>query len=196
MLDGNQLTTTAWSSLLPGAELTIVKLAPDGSEVARYQGEVVGHYRDSWVLVLATWSNRTIDLDGLSFCPGDKLLEWFSPQHPFNAFAIFSPANRLKGWYANVTHPTQLDATQDPPVLIWHDLFLDLVGLPDGSFTVRDEDELLASGLSDAQPELYARICGAQSELIRRFEHRLPPFAKPSTLTAPRNRSRQKSLPQ
>lgn len=195
-LAANQLTMAAWSSLLPGTELTIVKLAPDGSEAARYEAEVVGHYRDSWVLVLATWTNRSIDLDGLSFCPGDKLLEWFSPRHPFNAFAIFSPADRLKGWYANVTHPTQLDATQDPPVLIWHDLFLDLVGLPDGSFTVRDEDELLASGLSDIEPELYARIREAQSELIRRFENRLPPFANLSTLTAPRNRYQQKLLPQ
>jgi hypothetical protein len=194
-LERNQLRTGTWSSLLPGAELAIVKLAPDGSEAARYQGEVVGRYRDSWVLVLATWTNRTIDLEGLSFCPGDKLLEWFSPRHPFNAFAVFSPADQLKGWYANVTHPARLDATQDPPVLIWHDLFLDLVGLPDGSFTVRDEDELLTSGLSDAEPELYARICEAQSELIRRFAHRLPPFANLSTLTAMRSHDRQKSLP-
>ena len=74
-----QLATAAWSSLLPGAELAIVKLAPDGSEAARYRGEVVGHRHDSWVLVLATWTNRTIEIGGLSFCPGDNLLEWFSP---------------------------------------------------------------------------------------------------------------------
>jgi hypothetical protein len=195
-LEENRLTTATWPPLLPGTELTIVKLAPDGSEAARYQGEVVGHSRDSWILVLATWTNRKIDLGGLSFCPGDNLLEWFSPRHPFNAFAVFSPADRLKGWYANVTHPARLDATQDPPVLIWHDLFLDLVGLADGSFTVRDEDELLASGLSRAEPELYARILEAQSELIRRFEHRLPPFGNLPTFTALRNRYRQKLLPQ
>jgi uncharacterized protein DUF402 len=191
-LEGDQLTTVTWPALLPRSELTIVKLAPDGSEAARYQGEVVGHCRDSWVLVLATWTNRTIDIGDLSFCPGDNLLEWFSPRHPFNAFAVFSPADRHKGWYANVTHPARLDATQDPPVLIWHDLFVDLVGLADGSFTVRDEDELLASGLSDAEPELYARILESQSELIHRFEHRLPPFADLPTITAARNRYRQK----
>ncbi len=110
-LEQRQLATAAWSSLLPGAELTIVKLAPDGSEAARYRGEVVGHRQDSWVLVQATWTNRTIELGGLSFCPGDNLLEWFSPRHPFNAFAVFSPQDRLKGWYANVTHPARLDAT-------------------------------------------------------------------------------------
>ena len=70
------------------------------------------------------------------------------------AFAVFSPQDHFKGWYANVAHPALLDATIDPPVLFWHDLYLDLVGLPDGSFTVRDDDELLASGLADANPEL------------------------------------------
>jgi uncharacterized protein len=195
-LEQHQLTTGAWSSLLPGTELTIVKLAPDGSEAARYQGEVVSHCRNSWVLVLATWTNQTVDLGELSFCPGDKLLEWFSPRHPFNAFAVFSPADQLKGWYANVTHPAWLDVGQDPPILIWHDLFLDLVGLADGSFTIRDEDELLASGLSHAEPELYARILEAQSELVRRFEHRLPPFANVPTITARRNHYQQKLLSQ
>lgn len=190
-LEGHQLGIPAWSSLLPGAELTIVKLAPDGSEAARYRGEVVGHRPDSWVLVLATWTNRTIELAGLSFHPGDSLLEWFSPRHPFNAFAVYSSQDRLKGWYANVTHPAWLDTTKDPPVLFWHDLYLDLVGLPDGSFTVFDDDELLASGLAGADPQLHARILEARSELIRRFELRLPPFAELSDMTPSRIREKQ-----
>ena len=192
---GNHAATTPWPSLLPGAELTILKLAPDGSEAARYQGEVADRRRDSWLPVIATWTNRTIDVGRLSFCPGDKLLEWFSPHHPFNAFAVFSSADRLKGWYANVTHPARLDGTQVPPVLTWHDLFLDLVGLVDGTFTVHDEDELVASGLSHTEPELYARILEAQSELIRRFEHRLPPFASTPTLAALRRHFPQNPLP-
>jgi hypothetical protein len=176
-LEKNPPASAAWPSLPPGTELTIVKLAPDGIEAARYPGKVVGFCPDSWVLVHATWTNRTVDVGELSFCPGDNLLEWFSPRHPFNAFAVFTPADQLKGWYANVTLPARLDVTQDPPVLIWHDLFLDLVGLPDGSFTLRDDDELLASGLANADPELHACIIGARSELIRRFECRLLPFA-------------------
>jgi hypothetical protein len=159
-----------------------VKLAPDGSEAARYRGKVVGHHRDSWVLVQATWTNRTIELGGLSFCPGDILLEWFSPRHLFNAFAVFSPGAKLKGWYANVTHPARLDVATDPAVLIWHDLFLDLVGLPDGSFTLRDDDELLASGMADTDPALHARILAARSELIQRFERRRPPFTDVSAM--------------
>jgi hypothetical protein len=189
-----QPATGAWLSLLPGAKLTIVKLAPDGSEAARYQGEVVGHRPDSWIVVLATWSHRTIELGGLSFYPGDTLVEWFSPRHPFNAFAVFSPADRLKGWYANVTHPAQLDTAAAPPVLVWHDLYLDLVGLPDGSFTLRDDDELFAAGLADSEPELHARILAARSELIQRFERRLPPFANWSAMTPSRIRHHQNQL--
>ena len=163
--------------------MTIVKLAPDGSEAARYQGEVVGHREDSWLIVHATWTHRTVDVGELAFCLGDELLEWFSPRHRFNAFAVFSPEDHFKGWYANVTHPARLDVASDPPVLVWHDLYLDLVGLPDGSFTLRDDDELLASGLAITDPALHARILEAQSELIRRFERRRPPFADLSTVT-------------
>ena len=187
-----------WSALPPGTVLTIVKLAPDGSETARYQGEVLAHHQDSWLLVQAKWTNRRIELGGLSFCPGDEILEWFSPRHAFNAFAIFSPQDRFtfKGWYANVAYPARLDATADPPLLFWHDLYLDLVGLPDGSFNVRDEDELLASGLADTNPELHARILEARSELIHRFQRGLPPFAEMSAMTSSQVRDQQNLLTQ
>jgi hypothetical protein len=177
-----QRDSATWSALLPGTVLTVVKIAPDGSEAARYHGEVAGHGQDSWLLIQAIWTNRMIELGGLSFCPGDKLLEWFSPRDPFNAFAVFSPQDDFKGWYANVAYPARLDTTTISPVLFWQDLYLDLVALPDGLFTLRDEDELLASGLADADPELNARILRARSELIRRFQGRLPPFADLSTM--------------
>jgi hypothetical protein len=186
----------AWSSLLPGAAVTVVKLAPDGSEAARYRGDVVGRCQDSWLLVQATWTYRGIEVGGLSFCPGDELLEWFSPRHPYNAFAVFSPQDHFKGWYANVAHPARLDATIDPPVLFWHDLYLDLVGLPDGSFTVRDDDELLASGLAEADPALQARILAARSELIRRFQDQLPPFADASQMSPSQFRNQLNLLAQ
>jgi uncharacterized protein len=192
----DQQEAVTWSALLPGAAVTVVKLAPDGSKAARYRADVVGHCQDSWLLVQATWTHRSIELGGLSFCPGDELLEWFSPRSPYNAFAVFSPQDHFKGWYANVAHPARLDATIDPPVLIWHDLYVDLVGLPDGSFTVRDDDELRASGLADADPELQARIVAARSELIRRFQHRLPPFADVSQMTPSQFRDQQNLLAQ
>jgi hypothetical protein len=163
----------------PGTALTIVKLAPDGREAARYQAEVLSTYDPPpWITVSATWTYRTIELDGLSFQSGDQLIEWFSAEHWFNAFAVFSPMGRFRfrGWYANVTFPARLHTQTNHPTLFWHDLYVDLVGLPDGAYTVRDDDELLASGLQILAPDLYARIISARGELIAHFEGRLPPF--------------------
>jgi Protein of unknown function (DUF402) len=173
-----EATTGAWSALRPGTKLSIVKLAPDGSEAARYAGEVAaGIDGDGWTVVSARWTHGTMELDGLELRTGDHLLEWFSPRHSVNAFAVMTANGRLKGWYANVTHPARLDLSTDPPTLIWHDLFVDLVGLPDKTFTMRDDDELEASGLHHLDPELHGIILEARGELIRRFEREEPPFA-------------------
>lgn len=167
-----------WSSLSPGDRVTVVKLAPDGSEAARYPGEVIARVDpESWIVVRATWTHRRIELDGLAFSPGDELREWFSPEQEFNAFAVHAPDGRRKGWYANVTDPAWLETTTAPPLLFWRDLYVDLVGLPDGAFSLRDEDELAASGLARENPGLHGRILRARDEIARRFEHRLAPFA-------------------
>jgi Protein of unknown function (DUF402) len=180
----SEATIDAWSALRPGTMLSVVKLAPDGSEAARYRGEVVaGIDDDAWVVVYARWTHRTMEIDDLEFRAGDHLLEWFSPHHPFNAFAVLTAGGHLKGWYANVTRPARLDLSTAPPALIWHDLFVDLVGLPDKTFTIRDDDELQASGLHHLDPELHQSILRARSELIRRFERELPPFTAISDTT-------------
>ena len=101
---------------------------------------------------------------------------------PINAFALLTDQGHLKGWYANVTEPARLDTVVNPPLLIWHDLFVDLVGLPDNSFVIRDDDELLASGLRQSCPALHERILEARSDLIRKFEAELPPFVASSQL--------------
>lgn len=159
----------AWPTLQPGTALTVVKLAPDGSEVTRYPGRVIEiGAPPPWLAVEARWVNRQVDLDGLSFVPGDTLHEFFSPVDRFNVFAVFAPAGHLRGWYANITHPTTLDSTTDPLTLTWHDLFLDVVALPRGPVTIRDEDELAEADLASADPELYAAILEARDDILRR----------------------------
>ena len=59
---------------------------------------------------------------------------------------------------------------------------------------IRDEDELLASGLADADPELHARILEARRELISRFQGRLPPFANLSAVAPSRIYDQQNPL--
>jgi len=166
-----------WAALTVGAPLTVVKLAPDGSEVTRYPGVVTAAGAAApWVAVAATWVTRVVDLDGLTFVPGDRLVEFFSPVDPFNVFAVFTPEGDLRGWYANVTHPSWIEPVTDPPTLFWHDLYVDVVALPDGRVTVRDEDELAESGLATTDPLLHARILTTRDELLRRVTLRAFPF--------------------
>lgn len=180
---GHRTPSTSWPPLPPGTALTVVKRAPDGAEVTRYRGAVIeAGAPPPWLAVAATWTSRHAHLDGLDFIPGDTLHEFFSPTDPFNLFAVFSPEHRPRGWYANVTHPATLDPGTDPPTLTWYDLYVDLVALPDGTATVRDEDELLESGLATADPALHALILATRDELLRRFETRAFPFHEGETV--------------
>ena len=167
----------AWPDLLPGTRLQIVKLAPDGTVAARDPGEVIeAGAPPPWVAVRATWVSRPHNLDGLLFIAGDRLHEFFSPAHPFNVFSVFAPDGALRGWYANVTYPALLDPTTDPPTLTWHDLYLDVVALPDGTTVVRDEDELAEADLASSDPDLHAAILAARDDLLARWRNRAFPF--------------------
>lgn len=169
-----------WLGLRTGEEITVIKRDPQGGEAARYPAVVLGREsEDDWIAVRAVWTYKRIEIDGLVFEPGDELIEWFSPYLPFNAFAVLSHAGKLRGWYANVTYPAFLETDQpnEPAVkLVWHDLYLDLVGLPDGTFVVRDEDELEESGMASLDPDLHGEIVAALAELSRRFTSRRLPF--------------------
>ncbi len=176
------VTGSSWPPLSRGTALTVVKLAPDGSEVTRYAGTVIdAGAPDPWIAVEARWVKRRVEMNGLAFETGDRLLEFFSPADPFNVFAVFAPEGHLRGWYANVTHPTELDPRTDPPTLTWHDLYLDVVALPDGSYVVRDEDELAEAGVLAANPNLHAAILAAGAEVLRRFASRAFPFNEAAT---------------
>lgn len=166
-----------WATLAVDDALAVVKLAPDGSEVVRYPGTVIRrHEPGTWVVVQAVWTYRELDVAGLTFAPGDVLAEWFSPRHDFNAFAVHTASGAFRGWYANVTHPARLDIGSVPPTLAWHDLYIDVIALPDGAMTVCDEDELAASGLMHSDPCLYKRIQRARAEILGRVERQEAPF--------------------
>lgn len=163
-------TLALWPRLVPGQALTIIKWNPAGEEVTRYDGRVRRVHPDGqWIEASATWTHREVALAGLRFVPGDAILEYFSPLMPFNVFTVFAPGDRLRGWYANVTYPAYLRANGDTLELIWHDLYLDLIGLPDGHHVTLDEDELDDSGLGDRDRALYERIKRTQAAITARF---------------------------
>jgi hypothetical protein len=157
--------------------LRVVKVNPAGESVTEYAGTVIdAGALPPWIAVEATWTHRRYDLNGLLFLPSDTLHEFFSPDDWFNSFTVFTPDGTLRGWYANVTYPTRLDVTTEPYSLFWQDLYLDVVGLPDGQVFVRDEDELAASNLAQTDPDLIARIGAMRDELKRRYVARIFPF--------------------
>ncbi len=166
-----------WSALSPGTRLTVVKLAPDGHEVARYPGQVIDHAgEDAWVGVRATWTHAAVAVDGLWFRPGDTLIEYFSATEWFNAFHVVAPTGDPRGWYVNVTYPTRLVAGPSGSTLVWHDLFVDVVVLADGAVSIRDEDELAASTFAERAPTTHKKILETRDRILTTIEARYFPF--------------------
>jgi predicted RNA-binding protein associated with RNAse of E/G family len=163
----DEASVEAFRLFQPGSTITVAKWAPDGTEVASYPAAVVATAAPApWIELVARWTLPRVVVSGLVFEPGDTLHEFFSAEHPFNAFAVFSPEGLFRGWYGNVTYPAFLGATGDETLLVWHDLYLDVVILPDGSMQLLDDDELAESGLSAAQPAFASAIEQARLDLI------------------------------
>lgn len=161
------------SRLLPGTWVTVHKLRPDGSEATHYPGQVMPS-RDRWIAVRAEWQRQRLDLGCLDFEPGDRFHEYFSPDQPFNAFAVFAPDGRFKGWYCDVTYPTRIEDDQ----IFWQDLYLDIIVCRDGRTVVLDEDELAESGLEQSDSDLFRFILDARATLERFIRERAYPFSE------------------
>lgn len=159
--------------LTPGQTVRIVKLRPDGTEAATYNGTLVDNL-PGWLVTRAVWEFRRMDLGYMLFEQGDYLLEYFSIQQPFNAFALFSPVDEFKGWYCNITHPT---AVRDH-TLYWHDLFVDVVQRADGQILVLDEDELAEAGLEASRPDLHEMILNARDTVVGKMRGGEYPFSE------------------
>jgi hypothetical protein len=150
----------------------VAKLRPDGSIAARYAA-VELPAPEGWVLVEAQWVHGRVDIGCFAFEPGDVLLEYFSLDRFYNAFATYRATGEFVAWYCNVTYPTRLSETE----LHWHDLYIDVIVLADGTVHVLDEDELVAAGLAGSDPELHATILAARDELLRMIERGCYPFS-------------------
>lgn len=176
--DPGSMATMA--ALAPGTNLTIVKRGPNGAEVTRYSAAVVETTAPRpWLEVVAAWTLHRVEVAGLAFETGDSIHEFFSAEHPFNAFAVFSPEGALRGWYGNVTYPAFIDEVDGTRVLVWHDLYLDVVILLDGTRRLIDDDELEASGIPNSHPEFAAAIIRARKDLIAIIPTLIPRHLEP-----------------
>lgn len=168
------------TALAPGSIITIVKRAPDGSEAARYRATVTRtDAPPPWIELVAEWTLPQVVVAGLVFAPGDTLREFFSPEHPYNAFAVISPRGELRGWYGNVTYPAFMEVENGQVNLVWHDLYLDVVILADGQMHLLDDDELAESPIPTANAAFAEAIEQARRDLIDLIPH-LRPAPTPS----------------
>lgn len=132
-----------------------------------YSGTIVPCDWNDWIAVEAIWTLPDVDVGGVRFITGGRIIEYFPTFRRFNIFQVYAPSGEATGIYANVTAPlaiTQDDAGE--PVLTWEDHWLDVVKLPDRTIKVLDEDEYRASRIPETDPELARAIESALSELL------------------------------
>lgn len=167
-----------WDHLRPGTNVSVVKRNDQGADVVYYPGLVVPTRAETpWVEVEAIWTAGTVVQETLAFETGDVLREFFSWQHPFNAFALYTPSHELKGWYANVTLPSWVEGQNNAWVVVWQDLWLDVVAAPGSAPLNLDDDELEDSGLADRDRSLFDAIIGAREELLILLASKSGPFS-------------------
>ena len=150
-----------------GERVTVIKLEPGEREVARYPAVVASeHCPEPWFALEAVWETQRVEQGGLVFAPGDRLIEYFSPDHWFNVFRVIAGDGSLRGHYGNVTRPTRIALSDDVRTVTWHDLYLDVIRLPNGQVELCDEAELRESGLAESDPDLYRQIREVAKELM------------------------------
>ena len=102
---------------------------------------------------------RAIALFGIDLPEGSITLGYFWQDRPYNVYHWLDPDERTLGYYANVADRTAIT----PQSIVWRDLVLDILILPDDGVHVLDEDELPL----DVPRPVARRITAARSELLR-----------------------------
>ncbi len=161
-----------WDRLVPGTKIQVVKEHwHSHRESFSYPADVITSNRQGWIAVQTQWTLGDFEIAGAQFERGAILIEHFSPTQGFNVFQLSLRDGAFGGIYANVTAPPRLELDQHGGfVLCWEDLWLDVVKAPDGTVTVLDEDEFIASGVERSHPALAARIRADAGQLLAEIE--------------------------
>jgi uncharacterized protein len=156
--------------LAEGSPIHVRKLRPDGSEVFAWDG-VVLRCDDEGIVLRAEFNVDVVELGFTTFRRGDVFVEFYYWSRAYNVFQISSADGELKGWYANLGLPAELEAASGE--LRYVDLDLDIWKRPDGGYVVLDEDDL--ARLLEARPDLTAVAEeGRQALLALADAHRMP----------------------
>ena len=145
----------------PDSPVHVRKLRPDGSEIFAWDGAVLRCDQEGIVL-RAEFNVDLVEREYATFRRGDVFIEFYYWARPYNVFQVSTADGTLKGWYANLGLPAELDASRND--LRYVDLALDVWAGPDGVHVILDEDEL--DDLLQQWPELSAAAERGRSDLI------------------------------
>ncbi len=117
----------------------IRKIDIHGREVYRWRARLVRHEGELWLFeAVMQLPAGPVEVGGLVFHPGDRVLEAYFTQRWYNILELYGPSGaRLRGWYANLARPPVFPG---PHELHYVDLALDLVVLPDGRMQEVDRE--------------------------------------------------------
>jgi len=121
-----------------GSSIHVRKLRPNRSQAFAWDGRVL-QCDATGIVLRATFNVPVVELGFTTFRQGDEFIEFYSWDRWYNVFQVSAPDGQLKGWYANLGKPVELDA--DGAELRYVDLALDVWADPDGAFQVLDQDE-------------------------------------------------------
>jgi len=134
-------------------DVVVLKKNIKGEETWRYEGKVLMSRPDA-ALIEASFNRADLPFHGITFREGDRFLEAYFTHQWFNIFEIHDcDDDHLKGWYCNVTFPSEIKEHE----IGWRDLALDLLVYPDGRQLVLDEDEFAALSI-DERTRQMARL--------------------------------------
>lgn len=147
--------------LSAGREVT-VSLVKAEREKLRYRAEVLADDGIHLVVRAPFEGDGPHDLGYTVFEPNDVFTEHYWRDRWYSIKEIRRPDGVLKGWYCDVAKPVRVEGD----TVVSDDLDLDLWLSGDGSQILRlDEDEFLASGLPENDPETAERARKALDEL-------------------------------
>lgn len=126
------------AALATGSPIHVRKLRPNGSQAFAWDG-VVLQCDAAGIVLRASFNVDLVDLGPTTFRRGDEFVEFYYWDRPYNVFQVSAPDGTLKGWYANVGLPAELET--ETGELRYVDLALDIWTHPNGEFVVLDQDE-------------------------------------------------------
>ena len=151
-------------------KILVRKISPLGEDEISWEGEVIER-RAAYVKLEAFFQDKDfVDLGFISFERNDRFIEWYFSDRWYTIYEVRAKkGDKLKGWYCNITRPTEIRENE----IRTYDLALDLWVGPDGKSRVLDEDEFDKIKLSTSERK-SARA--ALKELQQAVETRRPPF--------------------